>query len=245
MAEETKDKNQETGLKTKYDASQIQVLGGIDAVRKRPSMYIGSTGIDGLHHLVYEIVDNSVDEAMVGFCNKIIVMLNSDGSVTIEDNGRGIPTEIMPQFNKSALEIVMTKLHAGGKFDKKAYRVSGGLHGVGVSVVSALSERLTVVVKRNGKVYKQDYVRGGPVTEVEITGDTNETGTIVTFFPDAQIFENIQFNFEVLSTRLRELAFLNPGIEINITDARNNKEHLYRIEITFPGYGWITGHGRL
>jgi len=230
MAEETKDKNQETSLKAKYDASQIQVLGGIDAVRKRPSMYIGSTGIDGLHHIVYEIVDNSVDEAMVGFCNKIIVTLNSDGSATIEDNGRGIPTEIMPQFNKSALEVVMTKLHAGGKFDKKAYRVSGGLHGVGVSVVSALSERLTVIVKRNGKVYKQDYVRGNPVTEVEITGDTNETGTIVTFFPDAQIFENTQFNFEILSTRLRELAFLNPGIEINITDARNNKEHLFRYE---------------
>lgn len=230
MTDETKEKSPEIDLRAKYDASQIQVLGGIDAVRKRPSMYIGSTGIDGLHHIVYEIVDNSIDEAMGGFCNKILVLLNSDGSVTIEDNGRGIPTEIMPQFNKSALEVVMTRLHAGGKFDKRAYRVSGGLHGVGMSVVNALSEWCRVVVKRNNKIYKLEFKRGIPATDLQISGETDETGTIVNFFPDAQIFESTEFNFDSLSTRLRELAFLNPGIEIKISDLRSNKEHIFRYE---------------
>lgn len=213
-----------------YGAGSIQVLGGLDAVRKRPSMYVGDTGVVGLHHLVYEIVDNSVDEALAGACTVVKVSLNADGSATIEDNGRGIPVEIMPQFGKSALEIVMTKLHAGGKFDHKTYKVSGGLHGVGISVVNALSEKLTVSVSRNGKIYRQTYGRGKPLDEVTVVGESQATGTTVSFFPDKEIFEGTEFNFETLSSRLREIAFLNSGLEVQIKDERTGKEHIFRYE---------------
>jgi len=213
-----------------YDASSIQVLEGLESVRKRPGMYIGSTDTYGLHHLVYEVVDNSVDEALAGFCTIISVVIGKDGSITESDNGRGVPFDIMPQFKKSALEVVMTKLHAGGKFDKKSYKVSGGLHGVGVSVVNALSIKMTVEVKRDGKVCRQTYEKGIPVTPVEFTGSSNETGTIVTFWPDSTIFETTEFNFDVLSSRLRELAFLNKGLEISIRDDRTGSEHVFKYD---------------
>lgn len=217
--------------KDSYDASSIQVLEGLESVRKRPGMYIGSTSITGLHHLVYEAVDNSVDEALAGFCTRISVVIHQDGSVTVSDNGRGIPFDVMPQYNKTALEIVMTKLHAGGKFDKKSYKVSGGLHGVGVSVVNGLSASMTVEVRRDGKVCRQKYEKGIPVTGVEFVGSgAGETGTTVTFFPDATIFETTDFNFDILSSRLRELAFLNTGLEISIRDERSGKEHSFKYD---------------
>ncbi len=222
MAEEIK--------KQDYGAGSIQVLGGLDAVRTRPSMYIGDTGLGGLHHLVFEIVDNSVDEALAGFCTVVKVSINADGSVTVEDNGRGIPVEIMPQYGKSALEIVMTKLHAGGKFDHKTYKVSGGLHGVGISVVSALSEQLTVSVSREGKIHRQSYSRGKPIDEVTVVGESQTTGTTLTFMPDKEIFESTEFNFETLSSRLREIAFLNSGLEVQIKDERTGKEHTFKYE---------------
>ncbi len=215
---------------SEYTGASIKVLGGLDAVRTRPSMYIGDTGIGGLHHLVFEIVDNSVDEALAGFCTIVKVSINTDGSVTIEDNGRGIPVEIMPQYGKSALEIVMTKLHAGGKFDHNTYKVSGGLHGVGISVVNALSEKLTVSVMRNGKIYSQAYSRGKPLDEVSVVGESQTTGTTVTFLPDKEIFESTDFNFEMLSSRLREIAFLNSGLEVQIADGRTGKEHVFKYE---------------
>jgi len=211
----------------RYDASNIQVLGGLDAVRKRPAMYIGDTSIRGLHHLVYEVVDNSIDEAMAGFCTKIIVIIHPDGSVTVADNGRGIPVDIHPKLNISALEVVMTKLHAGGKFDKKSYKVSGGLHGVGVSVTNALSEKLTVDVTRDGKIYTQSYSQGKPVSPVHESGVAEGTGTKITFLPDKEIFQTTEFSFDTLSSRLRELSFLNKGITIEITDERNNKNHIF------------------
>ena len=170
-----------------YGAEKITVLEGLEAVRRRPAMYIGSTNIKGLHHLVYEVVDNSIDEALAGFCTEITVIVHKDNSITVVDNGRGIPVELHPQLKKSALEVVMTKLHAGGKFDKGAYRVSGGLHGVGVSVVNALSEKMTVQVKRNGKLYRQEYIRGNPVEDVKVVGDSAGTGTAVTFLADKDI----------------------------------------------------------
>ncbi|MFN3966272.1 MAG: DNA topoisomerase (ATP-hydrolyzing) subunit B [Endomicrobiia bacterium] len=219
-----------------YDASKIQVLEGLEAVRRRPAMYIGSTGQTGLHHLVYEVVDNSIDEVLAGFCKNIDVIIHPDNSVTVLDDGRGIPVDPIKDIKdlklkgKSALEVVMTTLHAGGKFDRKAYRVSGGLHGVGVSVVNALSEWMVVEVYRDGKIYTQRYERGKPVTPVEKKGNTDDTGTKVTFLPDSEIFKTINFSFDVLSNRLRELAFLNPGTKITIIDEREDKEHTFNYE---------------
>jgi DNA gyrase subunit B len=208
-----------------YSADSIQVLEGLEAVRRRPAMYIGDIGIKGLHHLVYEVVDNSIDEALAGFCNRIDVVINEDGSITETDNGRGIPTGLMEKEKKSALEVVMTVLHAGGKFDKDSYKVSGGLHGVGVSCVNALSDDLTVIVDREGKIFRQKYQKGKPVTSVEIIGDSEKTGTTVTFKPDGTIFQTTEFNFEILAARLRELAFLNKGITLTLKDMRELVEN--------------------
>ena len=207
-----------------YSADNIQVLEGLEAVRRRPAMYIGDIGVKGLHHLVYEVVDNSIDEAMGGFCNQIDVVIHEDNSITVIDNGRGIPTGIIEKEKKSALEVVMTVLHAGGKFDKDSYKVSGGLHGVGVSCVNGLSANLKAVVMREGKIYKQEYEKGKPVTEVEEIGNSDKTGTIVTFLPDNTIFQTTEFNFEILSARLRELAFLNKNILLTIKDMREMVE---------------------
>ncbi len=203
-----------------YSADNIQVLEGLEAVRKRPAMYIGDIGVKGLHHLVYEVIDNSIDEAITGYCTKIEVVIHENGSVTVTDDGRGIPTGIMEKEQKSALEVVMTVLHAGGKFDKDSYKVSGGLHGVGVSCVNALSAHLSAVVMREGMIYKQEYEKGKPVTEVEIIGKSDKSGTSITFKPDGTIFQTTEFNFEILSARLRELAFLNKGILLTIKDMR-------------------------
>lgn len=211
-----------------YGAHSIQVLGGADAVRKRPSMYIGSTSLAGLHHLVYEIVDNSIDEALAGFCTKIKVVMHTDGKITVIDDGRGIPTEIHPKYNMSALEVVMTKLHAGGKFDHNSYKVSGGLHGVGISVVCALSKELVVTIKRGGKTYHQKYGKGVPLSSLEIIGEAQDTGTTVTFLADNEIFENTEFHFDTLSSRLRELAFLNKNVEIQIEEEKTGKNHLFK-----------------
>jgi len=213
-----------------YGAEQIQVLEGLEAVRKRPSMYIGSTDARGLHHLVYEVVDNSIDEALAGYCNNIEVTIRSDHSVRVVDNGRGIPVEIMPKYQKSALEVVMTMLHAGGKFDNNAYKVSGGLHGVGVSAVNALSEWLEVEVRREGKLYKQRYECGKPVTAVTLIGESTQVGTTVTFKPDKTIFETLEFNLDMLAARLRELAFLNKGVKISLKDEFSQKEEVFQYE---------------
>ncbi len=209
-----------------YSAKNINVLKGLEAVRKRPAMYIGDVGTRGLHHLVNEVVDNSIDEALAGYADNILITINKDESVTVEDNGRGIPVDIHPEEKKSALEVVMTVLHAGGKFDKNTYKVSGGLHGVGVSVVNALSEWLQVEVRRDGKVFFQEYKRGIPVKPVKETGKTkkNETGTKTTFYPDKEIFKAFKFKFDTLAERMRELAYLNKNITIKIKDERNGGE---------------------
>ena len=212
-----------------YGADKIKVLEGLEAVRQRPAMYIGSTGAPGLHHLVYEVVDNSIDEALAGYCDQISVTIHIDGSITVVDNGRGIPVDLHVS-GKSAAEVVLTVLHAGGKFDNESYKVSGGLHGVGVSVVNALSERLDLEIWRNGQVYQQSYERGTPTGELEATGTTQRRGTKVTFKPDTQVFETTDYSFDTLAQRLRELAFLNGGIVITIDDERDGKGHKFQYE---------------
>ncbi|KUO76308.1 MAG: DNA topoisomerase IV subunit B [Clostridia bacterium BRH_c25] len=213
-----------------YEAEQIQVLEGLEAVRKRPGMYIGSTGAKGLHHLVWEVVDNSIDEALVGVCKNINVTIHPDNSISNEDDGRGFPVGIHPKLGKPAVEVALTVLHAGSKFGGGGYKVSGGLHGVGVSVVNALSEWLVVEVKRDGKIYQQRYERGTPITELKVIGNTKTTGTKVSFKPDDQVFDELEYSFDTLKQRLRELAFLNKGIRINLKDERDNTEKTFQFE---------------
>ena len=222
-----------------YSASNIQVLEGLEAVRKRPAMYIGDVGLKGLHHLVYEVVDNSIDEALAGYCNKIDVFINENNSITVVDNGRGIPTAMHTKEKKSALEVVMTVLHAGGKFDKDTYKVSGGLHGVGVSCVNALSTHLTATVRREGKIFQQEYNIGKPLYEVKVVGESQETGTEVTFLPDASIFDYTEYNFDTLAARMRELAFLNKGINISLTDKRNLDDNGKAYSVAFYSEGGL------
>ena len=215
-----------------YGAEQIQVLEGLDPVRKRPGMYIGSTGSRGLHHLVYEVVDNAIDEALAGHCDKIYVSIDPDNGITVKDNGRGIPVEIHPKTGKSTVETVLTVLHAGGKFGAGGYKVSGGLHGVGVSVVNALSKELIVEVKMNGKIYRQEFAYGVPQTELEIVGETTERGTCVRFVPDDEVFEETQYKYDTLEHRLRELAFLNKGIHITLEDKREDLQKVKEFHYT-------------
>ncbi len=216
-----------------YNASNIQVLEGLEAVRMRPSMYIGSTGPKGLHHLVYEIVDNSIDEAVGGYCDRIEVIINDDNSVTVSDNGRGIPVDTHPQMGIPAIEVILTTLHSGGKFGGSGYTISGGLHGVGLSVVNALSAKMEVTVSKDGHIYRQDYQRGKPYTQLETVGDTKATGTAIKFYPDPEIFEETVFERDILIQRLRELAYLNQGLHIIFSDARG--EEIYRKEFKSTG----------
>ncbi|HPG31179.1 MAG TPA: ATP-binding protein, partial [bacterium] len=213
-------------------ADNIKVLEGLEAVRKRPGMYIGSTGERGLHHLVYEVVDNSIDESLAGYCTKITVILHKDNSVSVEDNGRGIPVDYVEKYKKSGVEIVMTILHAGGKFDESAYKVSGGLHGVGVSVVNALSEDLEVWVYREGQSYYQKYNRGKALNELKVLGKSpsEKTGTKVKFLADFKIFETLEYKYEIVAQRLRELAFLNKGVYIELFDERSEKKDVFHYE---------------
>ena len=222
-----------------YSADNIQVLEGLEAVRKRPAMYIGDVGMKGLHHLVYEVIDNSIDEALAGYCDSIVVYINEDNSITVIDNGRGIPTAIHTKEKRSALEVVMTVLHAGGKFDKDTYKVSGGLHDVGVSCVNALSEHLSVKVKREGKIFQQEYNIGKPLYDVKVIGESTENGTEVTFTPDKTIFDYSEYNFDTLAARMRELAFLNKGITLTLTDKRHADENGVHAVVTFFSEGGL------
>jgi DNA gyrase subunit B len=221
-----------------YSAKDIQILEGLEAVRKRPAMYIGDIGEHGLHHLVYEIVDNSIDEALAGFCKNIDVIINEDNSITVKDDGRGIPVDAHEKDGRSALEIVMTVLHAGGKFNKKTYKVSGGLHGVGVSVVNALSEQLIAEIHRDGKIYRQVYKKGRPVTDVQVVGQTDRSGTIITFKPDSEIFTTTVYDYDILAARLRELAFLNKGVKLTLTDKRfKNDDGSFKSDVFYSEGG--------
>lgn len=229
----------EENAKQEYAADNIQVLEGLEAVRKRPAMYIGDVGVKGLHHLVYEVVDNSIDEALAGHCDRIQVYINEDNSITVKDNGRGIPTAMHSKEKKSALEVVMTVLHAGGKFDKDTYKVSGGLHGVGVSCVNALSKHLMATVHREGKIFQQEYEIGKPLYDVKEVGTSSVTGTEVTFVPDLTIFEVSEYNYDILAARMRELAFLNKGITITLTDLRHTDDDGKHVTETFHSEGGL------
>ncbi|HVQ00450.1 MAG TPA: ATP-binding protein, partial [Candidatus Thermoplasmatota archaeon] len=222
--------NKKTFLESSYDSDKIQVLEGLESVRKNPGMYIGSTDTRGLHHLVYEVVDNSIDEALAGYCTTVQVIIMKNGAICDADNGRGIPVDIHEKYKKPGVELVLTTLYSGGKFDGQAYKVSGGLHGVGVSVVNALSKWLEVRVRRNGKEYYQKYERGVTASPLKIIGKAKDTGTTVTFLPDKDIFETTEFDYDTIATRLREMAFLNAGLQIEITDERTKKHEVFRYD---------------
>ena len=223
-------KDNKTVLESSYDSDKIQVLEGLESVRKNPGMYIGSTDARGLHHLVYEVVDNSIDEALAGYCTSVQVIIQKNGALSVADNGRGIPVDIHEKYKIPGVEVILTMLYSGGKFDGQAYKVSGGLHGVGVSCVNALSKWLEVKVRRNEKEYQQRYERGKTVTDLKVIGKAKDTGTTVTFFPDTEIFETIEFDYDTVATRLREMAFLNAGLQIEITDERTDKHETFRYD---------------